>query len=85
VGKRRLEFVQRLLCLDGPGEALVLLQKPEEGQAIFAEPRDEAAQGGKTSQDLLDPLEVSNRAHPVEGCDFLGVGLDSSLGHDVPQ
>jgi hypothetical protein len=47
VGKRRLEFVKRLLGLDGLGEALVLLQEPVEGQAFFAEPQDEVAQGGK--------------------------------------
>jgi hypothetical protein len=85
VGKRRLEFVKRLLGLDGPREALVLLQESVEGQALFVEPRDEAAQGGKAPKHLLDPLEVSNRAHLVEGRDLLGVGLDPSLGNDIPQ
>jgi hypothetical protein len=85
VGEHYLEFVQCLLGLDGLGEALVLLQEPVEGQALFAETRNEAAQGGKAPQHLLDPLEVSNRAHPVEGCDLLRVGLDASLGDNVPQ
>jgi hypothetical protein len=31
VGERRLQLVKRLLGLDGPGEALVLLQEPVEG------------------------------------------------------
>jgi hypothetical protein len=31
MGERLLEFVKRLLGLDGPGEALVLLQKPVKG------------------------------------------------------
>jgi hypothetical protein len=64
---------------------LVLLQEPVEGQALLVEPRDEAAQGGEAPQQLLNPLKVSNRAHPVEGCDFFGVGLDASLGNDVSQ
>jgi hypothetical protein len=63
----------------------VLLQESVEGQALFAEPRDEAAQGGKAPQHLLDPLEVSNRAYPFEGRDLLGVGLNAPLGDDVPQ
>jgi hypothetical protein len=36
MGERRLEFVERLLGLDGPGEALMLLQEPVEGQAFLA-------------------------------------------------
>jgi hypothetical protein len=36
----------------------VFLQEPVEGQAFLGEPRDEAAQGGKAPQHLLDPLEV---------------------------
>jgi hypothetical protein len=31
MGERHLEFVKRLLGLDGPGEALVLLQQSVEG------------------------------------------------------
>jgi hypothetical protein len=63
----------------------VLLQKPVERQALFNELRDEAAQGGKAPQHLLDPLEVLNRPHSIEGCNLLGVGLDPSLGNDIPQ
>jgi hypothetical protein len=33
----------------------------------------------------MDPLEVSNQAHPLEGCDLLGVGLDPPLGDDISQ
>jgi hypothetical protein len=33
----------------------------------------------------LHPLEVSNRAHPVEGRDFFRVGLDAPLGDNLPQ
>jgi hypothetical protein len=47
VGEHRLELVPRLLGLDGPGEVLVLLQEPVEGQALVAKLRDEVAQGGK--------------------------------------
>jgi hypothetical protein len=47
VGKHRLEHVKCFLGLDDLGEALMLLQDPVEGQALFAEPRDKAAQGGK--------------------------------------
>jgi hypothetical protein len=61
----------------------VFLQESVEGQAFLAEPRDEAAQGGKAPQHLLDPLEVSNRTHSFEGCNLFGVGLDASLGDDV--
>jgi hypothetical protein len=84
-GERRLEFVKHLLGLDGLGEALVFLQVSVEGQALFTEPRDEAAQGGEAPQHLLDPLEVSSRAHPFEGHELLGVGLDAALGNNVPQ
>jgi hypothetical protein len=85
VGERRLELIERLLGLDGLGKAFMLLQEPIEGQTFLTEPRDEAAQGGKAAQHLLHPLQVSNRAHPVEGRDFFGVRLDSPLGNDVPQ
>jgi hypothetical protein len=84
MGEHRLESVKRSLGLDGPGEALMLLQESVEGQTLFAEPRDEAAQGGKAPQHLLDPLEVSNRDHPVEGCDLFRVGLNASLENDIP-
>jgi hypothetical protein len=63
----------------------VLLQESVEGQPLLAELRNKAAQGSEAPQHLLDPLEVSNRAHPLEGCDLLGVALDSLLGDDVPQ
>jgi hypothetical protein len=33
----------------------------------------------------LDPLEVSNRAHLIEGHDLFGVGLDAPLGDDISQ
>jgi hypothetical protein len=61
----------------------VLLQEPVEGQAFLAEPRYEAAQGGKAPQHLLNPLEVPNRAHSLEGRNLFGVGLDASLGDNV--
>jgi hypothetical protein len=63
----------------------VFLQEPVEGQTFLAEPRDEVAQGGKAAQHLLHPLKVSNWAYPVEGRDFLGVGLDAPLGDNVSQ
>jgi hypothetical protein len=85
VGQRRHELIKRLLGLDGPGEALVLLQESVEWQSLLAEPRNEMAQGGEAPQHLLDPLKVANRAHPLEGCDLFGVGLDAPLGDDVPQ
>jgi hypothetical protein len=56
VGEYRLELIEHHLGLDGPREAFVLLQEPEEGQTLLTEPRDEAAQGGKAAQHLLHPL-----------------------------
>jgi hypothetical protein len=82
-GERRLQLIKRLLGLDGPGESLVFLQEPIEGQAFLAEPRNEAAQGGKAPQHLLDPLEVLNRTHSFEGYNLFGVDLDASMGDDV--
>jgi hypothetical protein len=43
------------------------------------------AQGGEAPQHLLHPFKVSNRAHPFEGRDFFGVGLDAPLGNDLSQ
>jgi hypothetical protein len=83
MGEGRLQLVKRLLGFDGLGEPLVFLQEPVEGQALLAEPRNEAAQGGKAPQHLLDPLEVSNRTHSFEGCNLFRVGLDASLGDNV--
>jgi hypothetical protein len=37
VGECRLQLVKGLLGLDGPGELLVFLQEPVEGQAFLAE------------------------------------------------
>jgi hypothetical protein len=82
-GERRLQLIKRLLGLNGPGESLVFLQEPIEGQAFLAEPRNEAAQGGKAPQHLLDPLEVLNRTHSFEGYNLFGVDLDASMGDDV--
>jgi hypothetical protein len=61
----------------------VLLEEAVEGQALFAEPRDEAAQGGEAPQHLLYPFEVQNWTHSLEGRNLLGVGLDASLGDYV--
>jgi hypothetical protein len=83
LGEACLQLVKRLLGLDGPGEPLMLLQEPVEGQAFLVEPRDEAAQDGKAPQHLLDPLEVPDWTHSFEGCNLFGVGLDDSLGDDV--
>jgi hypothetical protein len=47
MGEGRLQLVKRLLGLGGLGEPLMLLEEPIEGQALLAEPRDEATQGGK--------------------------------------
>jgi hypothetical protein len=43
VGERRLELVECLLGLDGPGETFVLLQESVEGKTFLTEPQDEAA------------------------------------------
>jgi hypothetical protein len=64
VGEHRLEFVQRLLGLDSLGEALVLLQEPVEVQALFAEPRNEAAQGDKAPNTFWTPLR--SRIGPIQ-------------------
>jgi hypothetical protein len=56
VRKCRLQLVKRILGLDGPGEALVLLQESVEGQAFLAEPRNETAQSGQAAQHLLHPF-----------------------------
>jgi hypothetical protein len=60
-----------------------VLNNTDQWQALLAEPRDEAAQGGKAPQHPLDPLKVPNRTHPFEDCNLFGVGLDASLGDDV--
>jgi hypothetical protein len=83
VGEGHLQLVKRLLGLGGPGELLLFFQEPVEGQALLAEPRNEAAQGGEAPQYLLNPLEVSNRTHSLEGSNLFGVGLDASLGDNV--
>jgi hypothetical protein len=83
VGQGRLQLVERILGLGGPGEALVLLEEAVEGQAFFAKPRDEAAQGGKAPQHLLYPFEVPNWTHSLEGCNLFGVGFDALLGDYV--
>jgi hypothetical protein len=83
VGQGRLQLVKRILGLGGPGEALVLLEEAVEGQAFLAEPRDEAAQGGKAPQHPLHPFKVPNRTYSFEGCNLFGVGLDASLGDYV--
>jgi hypothetical protein len=49
VSERCLQLVERLLGLDDPGEAFVLLPEPIEGQALLAELRDEMAQRGKAA------------------------------------
>jgi hypothetical protein len=46
VREHRLQLVERLPGLDGPREVLMLLQESVEGQTLFAELRDETAQGG---------------------------------------
>jgi hypothetical protein len=61
----------------------MFLQEPVEAQALLTEPRNEAAQGGKAPQHLLDPLQVSNRTHLFEGGNLFGVGLNASLGDNV--
>jgi hypothetical protein len=83
VGEGRLQLIKRLLGLDSPGKMLMLLEEPVEGQALLAEPRDEAAQGGKAPQYPLDPLKVPNWTHSFESCNLFGVGLDASLGDNV--
>jgi hypothetical protein len=85
VGQGRLQLVKRLLGLGGPGEALVLLEETVQRQAFLAEPRDEAAQGGKAPQHPLHPFGVPNRTHSFEGRNLFGVGLDASLGDNVSQ
>jgi hypothetical protein len=83
MGKGRLQLIKHLLGLDGPGETLMLLEEPVEGQALLAEPRDEATQGGKAPQHPSDSLKVPDRTHSFEGCNLFGVGLDASLGDNV--
>jgi hypothetical protein len=63
----------------------VFLEEAIEGQALLAEPRDEAAQSGKAPQHLLHPFEVPDRTHSFEGRNLLGVGLNSPLGDDVSK
>jgi hypothetical protein len=83
VGKGHFQPIKRLLGLDGTGKTLMLLEEPVEGQTLFTELRDEAAQGGKAPQHPLDPVKVPNRIHSFEVCNLFGVGLDASLGDDV--
>jgi hypothetical protein len=75
VRQGRLQLVERLLGLGGPGEALVLLEEAIEGQALLTEPRDEAAQGGKAPQHLLHPLR--SRIRPIRSRAVIFSGLAS--------
>jgi hypothetical protein len=52
----------------------VLLQESVEGQALFAEPRDEAAQDGKAPQHLLDPLRSRIGPIRLRAATFSGLG-----------
>jgi hypothetical protein len=80
MGQGCLQLVERVLGLGGPGEVLVLFEEVIEGQALFAEQRDEVAQGSKAPQHVLHPFEVPNWTHSLEGRNLFGVGLDASLG-----
>ena len=58
------------------------LQKPIEGETLFAEARDKMAEHGEAPCNSLYPLYVLNRAHPSDGRDVLRVGFDAMLGDD---
>ena len=77
--QKLLDRVKRLLGLGHPFEAVSLLHKPIEGETLFAEARDEAAEGGEAPYDLLNHLYVLDRAHPYDGQDLLWVGFDVML------
>ena len=80
-----LDLVKCLLGLEHPFEMVSLLQKPIEGEASFAEARDEAPEHGEAPYNSLYPLYVLNRAHPCDGQNFVWVGFDAALGDDKTQ
>jgi hypothetical protein len=51
----------------------MLLEEPVEGQALLAEPRDEAAQGGKAPSTLWTPLRSRIRPIRSRAATFLGL------------
>jgi hypothetical protein len=66
----------------GPYEAIGLPQKVIERETSFTEARVEAAEGCEASCDVLNPLEVVDRAHFGDGCDISRVGFDAALRND---
>ena len=66
----RQELLDLVKCLLGLGrlfKVVGLLQKPIEGETLFAQARDEAAKRGEAPCNSLYPLHVLNRAHPCDG------------------
>jgi hypothetical protein len=53
-----------------------------ERETSFTEARVEAAEGCEASCDVLNPLEVVDRAHFGDGCDISRVGFDAALRND---
>jgi hypothetical protein len=63
----------------------MLFQESVEGQPLFAEPRDEAAQGGKAPSTFWTPLRSRIGPIRLRAVTFSGVGLDAPLGNYVSQ
>jgi hypothetical protein len=75
----RLLRASYALCFRCPIEANSLPQHLIEWQFTLSEARNEAAKGGQGSRDLLNLFKIPYGAHVCDGCDFLRVGLDTSL------
>jgi hypothetical protein len=74
-----------LLDLFRQDEHVRLLEEFVEGHSPLAQSGDELTEGGQTSDESLHAFHVEYGAHPSDGRDFFGVGLDATLGHYVSE
>lgn len=68
------------MCLFCPGELIALPEEFVEWHPLFSEPGDETAERGDASNQSLDPFQVPDGSHLLDGLDLLPVGLDPSVG-----
>jgi hypothetical protein len=52
---------------------------------MLAQPRDEASQRGDAAVEALDILDPPRSLDLIDYLDFLQVGLDSPVRHQVPE
>ena len=69
LGEEGLYPVERLLGLWGPGEAVPFFEEFVKGHALLPKFEDEAAERRDASDQALDPLDVLDPSHPLDGVD----------------